>query len=117
MPTNRAFPTEPYKAESKSCNTQPYIFKQALRLMTRVNLDANALQVGSLLQMVDPTNFARGVVPASLPETKRNALRVELNNGVSATFNATVQAMTSQLNEALQKNMQILNNQPIQLYL
>lgn len=85
--------------------------------MTRVNFDASALQVGNLLQMVDPTNFARGIVPAFLPENKRNPLQVVVSNGISATFNATVQTMTSQLNEALLKNIQTLNSQPIQLYL
>ena len=85
--------------------------------MTRVNFDASALQVGSLLQLVDPTNFERGVVPAFLPENKRNPLPVVLSNGVSATFTASVQTMTSQLNEALLKDMLVLNSQPIQLYL
>jgi hypothetical protein len=56
-------------------------------------------------------------VPAFLPENKRNPLKVVVSNGISANFTATVQTMTSQLNEALLKNMQTLNSEPIQLYL
>lgn len=58
--------------------------------MTKVNFDASALQLGNLLQMVDPTNFARGIVPAFLPENKRNPLPVVLTNGVSTTFTASI---------------------------
>jgi len=65
------------------CIPKIYNFKQKIDTITRLNFDPRLLLPGYLLLMVDPLNFAKGILNNFIQPNKRNPFNVTLFNGLN----------------------------------
>lgn len=76
-----------------------------------MDFDFNNILPGNV---VNPNNFADGVVAAYIPENKRTPLNIMLFNGINEYFTiSTPAAFTQKIRDILPKYVTYLNSQPI----
>jgi hypothetical protein len=111
-------PLDPYSKPANKCQASTFFFRQSVTQISRADYDGNNLLPGTLIQMMDPTNYARGIIPVYLNDAKRNPLTIQITNGLKATLeNVTNQASYKEkLSNFLLKATPTLNDQPIQVY-
>lgn len=116
--SEQTYPTTWGEMQTRACEPRVYSFKHIIRYITRADFDPNSLLPGSLLQLVNAGNFAKGVIPVFISETKRNPMTITLSNGINETFVATPNQISfrQQLNSILAKYLAYLSSQPIQVY-
>jgi hypothetical protein len=76
-----------------------------------VDFEPNIILPGNV---VNPNNFAEGVITTYIPENKRTPLNIMLSNGINESFTiSTPAAFTQKIRDILPKYATYLNSQPI----
>lgn len=83
-----------------------------------MNYNPKVLEPGTIIQLSNPYDYSKGLIPYYVTEEKRNDFNVVFSNGLEGSIEGVTNALYSEkLNERIGEEIDKFNRKNIELYI
>lgn len=95
-----------------------YYFRSPINQIMRLNFSPRSIWPGTIIQLSNPNDYSKGLIPHYVTEDKRNTFNLTFSNGLSGRIEGVTNAVFyKKLNERIKEQIDMFNKKNIELYI